>query len=426
MSARTAISFLSRDGMRRIAVIGGGAAGMMAAYFAADGNSEVTIYERNQKLGKKLFITGKGRCNLTNDCDTQEFFDSIPTNPKFLLSAVYGFTPQDVMNLFEKEAGIPLKVERGNRVFPLSDKSSDIIRGFSRLLSSKGVHIRLNSHITGISADGGRVCGIFAGKEFVPADAVIIATGGLSYPATGSTGDGYAFAKSAGHTVTPLSPSLVGIVTRRAGMFTEARGLTLKNVGLTLQRGAREIYSDQGELLITHFGISGPLVLSASAHIKSDPRDYRVAIDLKPALDEKKLDARILRDFDAQKNKQLKNALFGLLPKSLVSPVLNAAGLSGEKSVNTITKEERSRLAGTLKALCMEVEALRSIDEAIVTRGGVSVKEIDPGTMESKKLPGLYFAGEIIDTDGYTGGFNLQIAFSTGRLAGICASGSNK
>ena len=408
--------------MRNIAVIGGGAAGMAAAYFAAGNGDRVTVYERNEKLGKKLFITGKGRCNLTNDCDTADFFDNIPTNPKFLLSAVYGFTQRDLMDLMENEGGVMLKVERGDRVFPVSDKSSDIIKGFARLLEKRNVKVRLNTRVLGIEVKDNSITGIVTPSGSIKADAVIIATGGLSYPLTGSTGDGYEFAKSAGHTVTPLSASLVGIVTKNSAKVSDAQGLTLKNIGLTLKKGDKEIYSSMGELLITHFGVSGPLVLSASAHVKGDPLDYTLHIDLKPALDDKKLDDRILRDFAEQKNKQLKNALFGLLPKSLVEPIITLSGLNGDKNVNSVTKEERSKLLTTLKDLKLPVHSLRSIEEAIITRGGISVKEINPKTMESKLVKGLYFAGEVIDVDGYTGGFNLQIAFSTGCLAGQSAS----
>ncbi len=408
--------------MHKVIVIGGGPAGMTAAIFAARGGAEVTLLERNEKPGKKLFITGKGRCNLTNDCDTDAFFEKIPTNPRFLMSAVYAFTPQDVMRLFE-DAGVPLKVERGQRVFPVSDKSGDIVRAMERMLISAGVRTLTGERASSLIIRDGAVLGVKCeGGSTHRADAVIIATGGRSYPATGSTGDGYELARSARHTVTDLTPSLVPIVTREAALFADAQGLSLKNVTLTLKKGEKQIYSDMGELLITHFGISGPLVLSASAHIKGDASAYTIEIDLKPALDEKKLDARILRDFDAQKNKMLKNVLGALVPSGLVASVIRLSGADGDKSVNSVTREERAAIIETVKRLTMRVHSLRGMEEAVVTRGGVNIKEIDPHTMQSRKVNGLFFAGEVMDVDGYTGGFNLQIAFSTGRLAGIsCA-----
>lgn len=403
---------------RRVAVVGGGAAGMMAAISAAMNGAAVTIYEKNEKLGKKLYITGKGRCNVTNACEMQEFFDKIPTNPKFLMSALYSFTNNDLISMIN-EAGVPTKVERGGRVFPQSDKSSDILRGFERLLRKYNVDIRLHSEVEEIIVADGLVKGLAVGGEKIDADAVILATGGRSYPLTGSTGDGYRFARETGHRVTEIRPSLIPMVLKQGNILKEASGLSLKNVRLTLKRGDKAVYSDQGEMLITHFGISGPLVLSASAHItKGEPSDYAVYLDLKPALSDKQLDARILRDFAEQQNKQLKNALFGLLPKSMAGIILALAKLDGEKSVNSVTKEERAKLVSALKDLKLELTALRSIDEAIITRGGVSVKDIAPKDMQSRRVAGLYFAGELIDVDAYTGGYNLQIAFSTGWLAG--------
>lgn len=403
---------------RRVIVVGGGAAGMLAAISARRSGAAVTICEKNEKLGKKIYITGKGRCNLTNACDIEDFFDKIPTNPKFLMSALHTFTNQDIIALINAQ-GVPTKVERGGRVFPESDKSSDILRALERILKKEGVAVRLHTTVEEIMVREGRAVGVVAGGDFLAADAVILATGGRSYPLTGSTGDGYRFAEQTGHRLTQIRPSLIPMVLKQGNLLKEAAGLSLKNVRLTLKRGEKEVYSDQGEMLLTHFGISGPLVLSASAHItKGEPSDYTVWLDLKPALSEKQLDARILRDFAEQQNKQLKNALFGLLPRNMVNILLALSGVDGEKQVNAITKEERAKLVDTMQHMRFDLTALRSIDEAIVTRGGVSVKDISPKTMESKKIPGLYFAGELIDVDGYTGGYNLQIAFSTGWLAG--------
>jgi len=403
---------------RRVVIVGGGAAGIMAAISAAKNGASVTIYEKNEKLGKKLFITGKGRCNVTNACEISEFFDKIPTNPKFLMSSLYSFTNNDLISLIN-DAGVPTKIERGGRVFPQSDKSSDVIRGFERLLRKYNVNVQLHSEAEEVIVENGAVQGIVIGGKRIAADAVILATGGKSYPLTGSTGDGYRFARETGHRVTDIRPSLIPMVLKQGNILKEASGLSLKNVRLTLKRGDKTVYSDQGEMLITHFGISGPLVLSASAHItKGEPSDYAVYLDLKPALSEKQLDARILRDFAEQQNKQLKNALFGLLPKSMAGIVLALGKLDGEKSVNSVTKEERAKLVGILKDMKLELTALRSIDEAIITRGGVSVKDIAPKDMQSRRVAGLFFAGELIDVDAYTGGYNLQIAFSTGWLAG--------
>ena len=404
--------------MRRVIVVGGGAAGMLAAISASRGGADVTICEKNEKLGKKLFITGKGRCNLTNACDIGEFFDKIPTNPKFLMSALYSFTNQDIISLINGE-GIPTKVERGGRVFPESDKSSDILKALERILKREGVKVRLHTPVEKLSVKDGAVDGVYLSGKFQSADAVILAAGGRSYPLTGSTGDGYRFAEETGHKVTEIRPSLIPMVLKQGNLMKEAAGLTLKNVRLTLKWGEKEVYSDLGEMLLTHFGISGPLVLTASAHIKKGaPSDHTVYLDLKPALSEKQLDARILRDFAEQQNKQLKNALFGLLPRNMAEILIKLSGVSGEKQVNAITKEERAKLVDTFKNMRLDITDLRSIDEAIITRGGVSVKDISPKTMESKKVSGLYFAGEMMDVDAYTGGYNLQIAFSTGWLAG--------
>lgn len=407
----------------KVVVVGGGAAGMACAYFSALNGYDVVLVEKNEKLGKKVYITGKGRCNVTNDCDVDEFLSNVVTNSRFLNGAVRAFTPEDTMNLLEG-LGLRLKVERGNRVFPASDKSSDVIKTFERALINVGVRILFNTKVLAISQNGGAVSGVYIksldeDKTFLPCDRVVVCTGGVSYPSTGSDGDGYDFAKSAGHTVLSPRACLCGLSLK--GDFLSLAGLSLKNIGYTVFCEGKKIYDDFGELLFTHKGISGPVVLSSSSYISaaiaSRKGNFTVSIDLKPALDEKTLDKRLLRDFEAYKNKSLKNSLTDLLPRSLIAEVLRAAELDGELSNSVATKEMRLRLVRTLKNLKYEVNGLAPIAEAIVTGGGVSVKEIVPSTMESKLLSGLRFAGEVLDIDALTGGFNLQCAFSTAYIA---------
>lgn len=405
----------------KLAVIGGGASGMLAAYAAAQNGADVTLFEANEKLGKKLYITGKGRCNITNACDTEDFFNNIPTNKKFLYSALYTFTNDMLISLLN-ENGLVTKVERGGRVFPKSDKSSDVIRTLAEMLKKAGVKVKLNTKVKSLIFKDGAVDGVNTqnGKFFC--DKTIVCTGGISYPLTGSTGDGYAFAKNAGHEIIKPEGSLVALTVNEQNLIKPAQGLSLKNVKLTLKNGKKELYSEMGEMLFTHFGVSGPLVLSASAHLPSGFNDAKIIIDLKPALSEEKLDKRIVRDFSQEQNKRLKNALFMLMPKSLAGVITEYSGLDPEKFVHDITKEERQRLILAIKSFTLTVKEKRSVKEAIITRGGVCVKEIDPATMKSRLTDNLYFAGEVIDVDGYTGGFNLQIAFSTGYLAGLSAA----
>ena len=406
----------------KVAVIGAGPAGMCAAVAAAQNGWEVDLYDHNEKTGKKLFITGKGRCNLTNDRPIEDFFDQIVTNSKFMYASLYSFSNDQLKDMIEA-AGCGLKTERGGRVFPRSDKSSDVLKAFNRLLSQNHVHVMLGTHIAGLVLDRDRkVTGIRLGTgEIRDYDAVILATGGVSYRSTGSDGSGLRIAEKAGHTVTELKPSLIGLDTKETWPGTLA-GLTLKNVKLTLYRHAggkrTKLYSELGEMLFSHTGITGPLVLSASARIKGSPTQYEADIDLKPGLTPEKLEARLLRDFSAAQNKELVNALSGLLPSSLVPVVIEQAGLSPKQRVNSVTKEERREMVQTLKALPVHVAALGDINAAIITSGGIPVREIDPGTMRSKLVPGLSFAGEMIDVDAVTGGYNIQIACSTGWLAG--------
>lgn len=406
--------------MSQVVVIGGGAAGMMAAIAAGKAGHRVRLYEKNEKLGKKLFITGKGRCNVTNACDTEDFFGNIVRNGKFLYSSFYRFTNQDMIRLLE-ENGCPVKTERGNRVFPVSDKSSDVIRALAEELKKQKVEIHLREEVAGITQRDGRVAGIRLKKtgQVAAADAVVLATGGLSYPSTGSTGDGYQFAGAFGHTTVGLSPALVPFETKEP-VGKELMGLSLRNIRIQVRRGNRVLYEDFGEMLFTHFGVSGPVLLSASSYVagalKKEP--LTLSIDLKPALSEEQLDARILRDFEELKNKQFKNSLVHLLPSKLMPVVVERSGICPEKKVNEITREERHRLVEVMKDFCLTLTGLRDYKEAIITQGGISVKEVNPSTMESKRIPGLYLAGEILDVDGVTGGFNLQIAWSTGYLAG--------
>ena len=406
------------DSPRGIAVIGGGAAGMMAAIHAANFGVPVTVFERNERCGRKLRITGKGRCNVTNHCTRDEFFANIPGDARFLYSAWSRFSSADTEAFFE-ELGVPLKVERGNRVFPISDKATDVVDALVRECRALGVQIE-HTRVERLLTEDGRAVGVVAaGKERGHA-AVILATGGCSYPQTGSTGDGHAFARAAGHSITRLTPSLVPLV--EDGRFcASVQGLSLRNVALSVRdtRSGKEIFRDFGEMLFTHFGITGPLVLSASAHMtEMEKGRYEVVIDLKPALDEKTLDARLLSDFDKYKNRDFLNALSDLLPQKLIAPLVARSGIDPRTKVHDITKEQRHCLLALLKGLSVRIAAFRPISEAIVTKGGVALGEVSPRTMESKRVGGLYFAGEILDLDAYTGGFNLQIAFSTATLAG--------
>ena len=393
----------------KIAIIGGGPAGMMCAIKAAE-NHHVTIFEKNEKLGKKLFITGKGRCNLTNYCDEREFLKNIVNNSSFMYSSIYSFSPFTTYYYFE-ELGLPLKVERGNRVFPASDKSSDVIKAYEKKLKDLGVKINLNYEVTSIEKVDGKF--MINGREKF--DKVVIASGGISYKLTGSTGDGYKFAKDFGHKVIDQVPGLIGINLKNN--FSLA-GLTLKNVELKILKDKKILSREFGEMLFTHRGISGPIVLTTSSKINR-LKDFEIYLDLKPALDPEKLDARILRDFHENQNKNLENVMKSLLPRDLISYVLEGAGISGDKKVNQITKEDRESLIRTIKNFALKFDSLDDIDRAIVTSGGVDVKDIDPKTMESKKVKGLYFIGEVLDLDGLTGGFNIQIANSTGYSCGI-------
>lgn len=407
--------------MSKVAIIGGGAAGMMAAIAAAKAGHQVWIYEKNEKLGKKLFITGKGRCNITNACDTEELFGHVIHNPKFLYSSFYGFTNFDMMDMME-DNGCPVKTERGGRVFPVSDKSSDVIRALGSALRDLDVTVCLHEEVEDILTDSAsKVTGIRLKKSgrTVSADAVVIATGGLSYPTTGSTGDGYRFAKKLGHTVTELSPALVPFEVMEP-VVKELMGLSLKNINVRISKGKKILYEEFGEMLFTHFGVSGPVLLSASSYVsdqlKKEP--LILSIDLKPALSPEQLDARILRDFEEMKNKRYKNALVHLLPSKLVPVIVERSGISLEKKVNEITREERHQIVEAMKDFRLTLTGLRGYKEAIITQGGVSVREINPSTMESKLVKGVYFAGEVLDLDAVTGGYNLQIAWSTGHLAG--------
>ena len=403
-----------------IAVIGGGPAGLMAAGLAAEAGASVTLFEKNPKVGRKLAITGKGRCNVTNNCDVQTVLANVPVNPRFLYSALGRFSPADTMAFFEN-LGVPLKTERGGRVFPVSDKAIDVVDALFFWVKRAGVTI-VNEPVEDILTRDGRVTGVFAGNHDHKADRVILATGGASYPLTGSTGDGYRFAKTLGHTIVPPRPSLVPLV-EDGTVCQSLMGLSLRNVAITVLENDKTIYQDFGEMLFTHFGLSGPLILSASAHMRHfGSKNYRIEIDLKPALDEKTLDKRVLGDFEKHKNSDFVNALGELLPRKLIPAVIEAAGIDPRVKVHSITKAERASLVRVLKHFPIRISGARPIAEAIVTTGGVSVKQVDPKTMASKVTPGLYFAGEILDVDAYTGGFNLQIAWATGRLAGLSAA----
>ena len=403
---------------KKVAVIGGGAAGMMAAIHAAYMGAEVTLFEKNDRLGKKLRITGKGRCNVTNDSSTEEFLQNVPTNPRFLYAALNRFSTSDTMDFFEG-CGVPLKVERGKRVFPQSDKASDIVKALACRMSECDVKV-VTDKITDIDIVDGEVRGVVAGEKKYLADAVIVCTGGRSYSMTGSDGDGYKFARRAGHTVTELKPSLVPIVCE-GKLCPRMQGLSLKNVSMKIVRrdSGKTVYEDFGEMMFTHFGITGPMVLSASAHLPDiSDKIYEAHIDLKPALDEAALDARIRSDFQKYSNKDFINSLGDLLPLKAIEPVIEMSEIDPRKKVNSITREERRKLLEVIKCIKLSLSGFRPIEEAIITKGGVAVNEISPKTMESKLVQGLYFAGEVLDLDAYTGGFNLQIAFSTAVLAG--------
>ena len=408
--------------MKKVIVIGGGAAGMMAAVAAADAGAKVTIYEHNEKLGKKLFITGKGRCNVTNAADMETLFANVMTNEKFLYSAFYTYDNQAVMDFIEK-AGCPLKVERGDRVFPVSDHSSDIIAAFQRELRKRDVQILLNTGVKDVIVEDEQFKGVILknGKKDM-ADACIVATGGISYASTGSTGDGYRFAENTGHKITDIKPSLVPF-NLKDEWCKDAMGVSLKNVSLRMVCGKKEIYNGFGEMLITHFGISGPLVLSASSYYVTKAKgETKLYLDLKPALTAEQLDKRVLRDFEESKNKQFRNALSHLFPQKLIPVMINLSGIDPEKKVNEITREERKAFVDLIKNVPMTIDGVRDFKEAIITKGGVSVKQVNPSTMESKLVTGLYFAGEVLDLDALTGGYNLQIAWSTGYLAGVNAA----
>lgn len=405
--------------MSKVVIVGGGAAGMLAAIVCAENGNDVTLYEKNEKLGKKLFITGKGRCNITNACDIEELFQNVVGNPRFLYSAFYGFSNFDMMDFLEQK-GLPLKTERGNRVFPQSDKSSDVLQILQKEIRRLGVDVHLNTPVKEILAEDGHVTGVVLAKgEKVTADAVLLATGGMSYPSTGSTGDGYRFAGKLGHTVTTLAPGLVPFEIKES-YAKEMMGLSLKNISIriTNQKG-KELYSDFGEMLFTHFGVSGPVIISASSHVTKDllKENLTLTIDLKAALTREQLNARLLREFEENKNKQLKNVMGSLLPSKMVPVMIAYMELDPEKKINEISKEERMHIIECLKAFKLTITGFRDYNEAIITRGGISVKEVNPSTMESKLVQGLYFAGEVLDLDAHTGGYNLQIAWSTAHLA---------
>lgn len=413
-------------------VVGGGPAGMMAAVVAAEQGNNVTILEKMEALGKKLLITGKGRCNVTNSADMEEFMKNIPENAKFLYSAFSRFNNEDIVQFLNSQ-GVATKVERGGRVFPVSDKAADVLNAFTKKLKKLNVKTKLNFAVTRIIEENGVAVGV-EGKhndksEKILADKIILATGGKSYPITGSTGDGYKIAETLGHTITPLKPSLVPVTCEEKSkkLCQEMQGLSLKNIAIKVKCEDNIIYEDFGEMLFTHYGLSGPIILSASAilirykNIENLLQENKIKlyIDLKPALDEEKLDNRILRDFEELKNKQLKNSFDRLLPKKMIQPIIKVIGINPEKRINEITKEERKKIVQTLKHFELTIGGFRSIEEAIITSGGISIKEINPKTMESKIIKGLYLAGEIIDLDAFTGGYNLQIAWSTGYVSGL-------
>ena len=405
--------------MSKVLIVGGGAAGMFASIWAAKNGHDVEVYEKNEKLGKKLYITGKGRCNITNACDMDTLFSSVITNSKFLYSSFYGYTNQDVIDFFEK-IGVRTKIERGDRVFPASDYSSDVIHGLEREMKRLGVKIHLYTVVKSVEVEEGAFSHlVLEDNSVVHGDSCIIATGGLSYKTTGSTGDGYRFAKELGHTVTDCMPSLVPMTTKEVWV-PELQGLSLRNVEVIIFDGKKKLYNDFGEMLFTHYGVTGPLMLSASSIVgkKLKDKELRLEIDLKPALSLEKLDQRVLRDFEENQNKQFKNAIGKLFPAKLIPVMIELSGIDPEKKVNVISKEERLAFVYLIKHFTMTLTGLRDYNEAIITRGGVKVKEVDPGTMESKVMENIYFIGEVLDLDALTGGFNLQIAWSTAYAAG--------
>lgn len=403
--------------MSKVAVIGAGAAGLTAAYFAAKNGNEVTVFEKNEKSGKKIYITGKGRCNVTHECTPDEFLTNVVSNPKFLTGAIYAFSPERCVKFFE-DGGLPLKLERGNRYFPVSDKSSDVIKCLEKYCKSAGVSFNFSEQVKKIAILHSTISHIITVKGEYSFDKVVVCTGGLSYPATGSTGDGYNFASEAGHNIVPLKQGLCGL-NLKGDYFKQMQGLTLKNVNLSVFSGNKKIKDFFGELLFTHFGISGPTVLSASSIInRLDLKQVKLSLDLKPALSDEALDKRLLRDFENYKNKTVANCLKELLPVALIGETLKRSGISVEQKVNGVTKSQRAAIISVVKNFEMNVASLRDFTEAIITAGGVDVKEINPKTMESKLVKGLYFCGEVLDLDAFTGGYNLQIAFSTGYAAG--------
>lgn len=405
--------------MSKVLIVGGGAAGMIAAIAAAKNGHQVSLYEKNEKLGKKLFITGKGRCNITNACDMDTLFASVVSNSKFLYSSFYGYTNQDVIDFFN-EIGLPTKVERGERVFPVSDHSSDVIRCLEQVMHKLHVQVHLRTAVKTLEATDGRFSNlVLADGRIVEGDACIVATGGLSYPTTGSTGDGYRFAEKFGHNIKECMPALVPMEVKEPWVL-ELQGLSLRNVETTIYDGKKKLYNDFGEMLFTHFGVSGPLMISASSYVgkKLTEKNLTLEIDLKPALSVETLDKRVLKDFEENHNKQFKNAIGKLFPAKLIPVMIELSGIDPEKKVNVISKEERAGFVHLIKHFRMTLTGLRGYNEAIITKGGVKTKEIDPGTMESKLVSGLYFAGEVLDLDAVTGGFNLQIAWSTGYAAG--------
>lgn len=405
--------------MKKVLIIGGGAAGMFASVFAARNGNEVHVFEKNEKLGKKLFITGKGRCNITNAGDMENLFENVVSNRKFLYSSFYGYTNEDVIDFFES-LGVRTKIERGNRVFPVSDHSSDVIAALAGEMKRTGVRVHLHTKVAKILTQNGRFSGVeLAAGEYVSGDVCIIATGGFSYQTTGSDGDGYRFAEELGHQVTEIYPSLVPLAIEEA-FVRELQGLSLKNVEASIYDGKKKLYQNFGEMLFTHYGVSGPLILSGSSYIakKMGGRKLKLVIDLKPALTEEQLDQRVLRDFEQNINRQFKNAVTKLFPAKLIPVMIELSGIDPDKKVHDISRAERQKFVQLIKRFELTILGLRGYNEAIITKGGVKVKEIDPGTMESKLVPGVCFAGEVLDLDALTGGYNLQIAWSTAHAAG--------
>ncbi len=403
--------------MSKVAVIGAGAAGLIAAYFAAKNGNDVTVFEKNEKSGKKIYITGKGRCNVTHDCTPAEFLENVVSNSKFLTGAIYSFSPEKCVQFFE-DGGLKLKLERGGRYFPVSDKASDVTRCLENYCKDVGVTFKFGEKVEKIGILHSTMSRIITAKGEYKFDNVIVCTGGLSYPSTGSTGDGYDFARAAGHKIIPLKQGLCGL-NLKGDFYKGLQGLTLKNVNLSVLNGEKLIKSFFGEMLFTHFGVSGPIVLSASSLInRQDLKQIKLVLDLKPALNDEQLDRRLLRDFEAYKNKSISNCLKELLPAALIAEVLKISGIKPETQVNSVTKAQRLSLLTSVKNFDMIVASLRDFSEAIITCGGVDVREINPKTMESKLVKGLYFCGEVLDIDAFTGGYNLQIAFATGYAAG--------